>query len=231
MNIQIQLTKKPDQNVYQQFLPPSNYLQKVTLSLYQVVRITTFDCSPALSVPTVHLSSEEQLAAKKMRINVALRMFCFQFGKIWQQQPETASSRAQTPGDTAQHTLGCPRTERSTRGPGQRSGANPTAPLQRPLRWPRACPLVATGCPEHPAPEPGPANTFTAPAPLQVTPQLFESKSHLVTQVSLLIRKRETILTHQRKSKQYSYQLRNCNYQRHLKVQDTRFMILCLRSR
>lgn len=80
--------------------------------------------------------------------------------------------------------------------------------LQRLLRCPHGCPLVATGCPEHPAPETGPADTSTAPASLQLTPPPLESKSHLVTQVNLLICKRVTILTHQRKSKQYSYQLK-----------------------
>lgn len=136
-------------------------------------------------------------------MNVAVYMFCFQLGKTWQQQPEKASSRAQTPGDTAL-TLSLHRAEH--KAPDQGGRATPRAALQRLLCRPRGCPLVATGCPEQPAPEPGPADTFTAPACLQVAPPPLESKSHLVTQVNLLICKRVTLVTHQRKSKQDSYQ-------------------------
>lgn len=33
LNTKIQLTKKPDQNLYEQSLPPSTYLEKGTLSV------------------------------------------------------------------------------------------------------------------------------------------------------------------------------------------------------
>lgn len=64
-----------------------------------------------------------------------------------------------------------------------------------PRRWPSPLPSGGHGQPRAPG-------TFTAPAPLRGNPPLSESKSHLVTQVSLLRCKRVTILTHQRKSKQ-----------------------------
>lgn len=101
---------------------------------------------------------------------------------------------------------GCPSgAEHSGTGPARQSRAQ-RGP-QRLLHRPHGCPLAATGCPEHPAPGPGPADTFTAPAPPRVTPPPPESKSHLVTQVSPLICKGATILTHQRKAKQHNYQL------------------------